>query len=203
MGHHRPHLALLDLVLPGTDGIELMHSLRHIDDVPMIFVSAYGRDHHIERAFEAGAADYLVKPFSTTELVARIRAALRRQHLGDRAARPEPFQLGALRIDYDQRQVTIEGRPVQLTPTEYVLLTLLSTNAGRVLTHRQLHQHVWGGPNHDPQALRTHMRRLRHKLQDDARNPTYIFTELRVGYRMAAPDQPLTQATADPAQELP
>ena len=204
MDHDRPHLALLDLVLPGTDGIELMHSLRHIDDVPVIFVSAYGRDHHIERAFEAGAADYLVKPFSPMELVARIRAALRRKALGARADLPEPFQLDALSIDYAQRRVTIEGRPVQLTPTEYALLRLLSTNAGRVLTHRQLHQHVWGGPNHaDPQALRTHMRRLRQKLQDDAHNPTYIFTELRVGYRMPAADQPPTQATAGPAQELP
>ena len=197
MGRHRPHLALLDLVLPGTDGIELMHRLRGIDDMPVIFVSAYGRDHHIERAFEAGAADYLVKPFSTTELVARIKAALRRQDLGDRAALPEPFHLGALRIDYAQRRVTIDERPVQLTPTEYALLRLLSTNAGRVLTHRQLHQHVWGGPNHpDPQALRTHMRRLRQKLEDDAHNPTYIFTELRVGYRMASPDQPHTDTTA-------
>ena len=197
MGHHRPHLALLDLVLPGTDGIELMHSLRHIDDVPVIFVSAYGRDHHIERAFEAGAADYLVKPFSTTELIARTKAALRRHALGDRADLPEPFQLDALSIDYAQRRVTIEGRPVQLTATEYALLRLLSTNAGRVLTHRQLQQHVWGGSTHaDPQTLRTHMRRLRQKIQDDAHNPTYIFTELRVGYRMAAPDQRHTHATA-------
>ena len=197
MGRHRPHLALLDLVLPGTDGIELMHRLRHIDDVPVIFVSAYGRDHHIERAFEAGAADYLVKPFSTTELIARTKAALRRHALDDRADLPEPFQLDALSIDYAQRRVTIEGRPVQLTATEYALLRLLSTNAGRVLTHRQLQQHVWGGSNHaDPQTLRTHMRRLRRKIQDDAHNPTYIFTELRVGYRMAAPDQRHTHATA-------
>ena len=197
MDQQSPDLALLDLMLPEADGIELMDSLRAIADVPMIFVSAYSRDHHIERAFEAGAADYLVKPFSPSELIARVKAALRRQAVIDRGDLPEPFQSGALRIDYARRLVTLNEQPVQLTPTEYTLLRMLSTNAGRVLTHRQLHQGLWGAPDHiDAQVLRTHMRRLRKKLQDDARNPTYISTELRVGYRMAAPGQPHTPATA-------
>ena len=187
---HSPHLALLDLMLPETDGINLMHSLHGMADMPVIFISAYSRDHHIEKAFEAGAADYLVKPFSPTELTARIKAALRRRALRDHPDAPESFQTGNLRVDYAQQRATLDGSVVPLTATEFALLRLLSMNAGRVLTHRQLHQGVWGTPVPNPQALRSHMRRLRHKLNDDASDPTYIFTELRTGYRMASANLP-------------
>ena len=119
-------------MLPGTDGIELMRTVPELADLPVIFISGYGRDETIARALEAGASDYIVKPFSPTELTARIRAALRRR------ADPQPFVLGDLAIDYDRRQVTVAGREVELTPTEYELLRILSLNAGRVTTSETL-----------------------------------------------------------------
>ena len=185
MEREEPRLVLLDLVLPGTDGIELMREIREAADVPVIFLSVYGQDEVVAKAFDMGAADYVVKPFSTTELVARIRAALR-----SRAALPlvepsEPYILGDLVIAYPESRVTLAGRPVELTDTEYRVLVELSVGAGRVLTNVQLLQRVWGldkaggsGP------VRNIIRRLRGKLGDDAANPTYIFNEPRVGYRM-------------------
>ena len=128
----KPQLVLLDLMLPGTDGIELMQTVPELADLPVIFISGYGRDETIARALEAGADDYVVKPFSPTELTARIRAALRRR------ANPVPFVLGDLAIDYDRRRVSVAGRPVTLTPTEYELLRVLAQGAGRVLTHEDL-----------------------------------------------------------------
>ena len=134
----RPHLVLLDLMLPDTDGIELMQRVSQLADQPVIFISAYGRDETIARALSSGAADYIVKPFSPTELVARIGAALRGR------AEPEPFALGDLAIHYDERRVTVAGRPVELTATEFELLRALSLNAGRVLTYDALLRQVWG-----------------------------------------------------------
>ena len=144
MAEEKPHLVLLDLMLPGSDGIELMNRILRTADVPVIFVSVYGQDEVIVRAFDMGAADYVVKPFSPTELAARIRAALRRRagpHLGEPS---EPYTLGDLSIDYAGHRVAVAGRPVSLTPTEYELLFELSVHAGRVLTHDQLLQRVWG-----------------------------------------------------------
>ena len=126
-------------MLPGTDGIELMQTVPELADLPVIFISGYGRDETIARALEAGADDYVVKPFSPTELTARIRAALRRR------ANPVPFVLGDLAIDYDRRRVSVAGRPVTLTPTEYELLRVLAQGAGRVLTHEALLRQVWAG----------------------------------------------------------
>ena len=136
-------LVLLDLMLPGFDGIELLQDILGIADVPVIFLSAYGKDHVIARAFDAGATDYIVKPFSPTELVARVRAALRRQGGHDRDEPSEPYVLGGLTVDYAERLVTVAGRRVHLTATEYGLLYQLSANAGRVLTHSQLLRRVW------------------------------------------------------------
>ena len=183
-----PRLILLDLALPGTDGIELMKRILTITDVPVIFVSGYGEDRHIERAFEAGADDYIVKPFSSNELVARVEAVLRRQSAPGRARGSEPYVLGDLLIDYHERLVTVAGQPVHLTSTEYDLLSDLSANAGQVLSQDQLLRRVWG-PTYqgDSQPVRTFIKNLRRKLKDDAKNPTYIFTEPRVGYRMAKP----------------
>ena len=183
---HRPRLALLDMILPGSDGIELMRDIFASAEMPVIFLSAYGRDQVVARALEDGAADYIVKPFSPTELVARVRAALRRLAEPFRPEPSEAYTLGDLTIDYAQRLVTLAGRPVQLTATEYRLLFELSVNGGQVLTHDQLLRRVWGGkrPN-DLGALRTHLRRLRSKLGEDTSRPTYIFSERRVGYRMA------------------
>ena len=180
----KPALVLLDLVLPGTDGIELMGRVPALADLPVLFISGYGRDETVARALEAGAEDYIVKPFSPTELVARVRAALRRR------ADPEPFVLGELALDYDRRRVTLAGRPVELTATEYELLRVLSLNAGRVVTYATLLRQVWAGrSNADAKIVRAYVQRLRRRLADDAKRPVYIQTELRVGYRMPRPGE--------------
>ena len=182
---HRPALVLLDLMLPGTDGIELMQSVPQLADLPVIFVSGYGGDETIARALELGAADYIVKPFSPTELTARVRAALRRR------AGPERFVLGDLAIDYEQRKVTVAGQAVQLTASEYELLRLLSVNAGRVLTPEALLRRVRGGRDAaDSTVVRTLVKKLRRKLGDNAVKPAYVLTERGVGYRMATPNDP-------------
>ena len=180
-----PHLVLLDLMLPGTDGIELMRGILDMADVPVIFLSAYGQEETIARAFENGADDYVVKPFSPMELVARIKAALRKREAPEWAEPSEPFVLGELTIDYAERRVTLAGRTVQLTAIEYGLLFELSVNAGRVLTYDRLLRRVWGlRRSGDSRRVRTAAKQLRRKLGDDANNPTYILNEPRVGYRM-------------------
>ena len=180
----KPHLILLDLMLPGSDGLELMKDLLGKSDLPVIFVSGYGRGEIISQAFEAGAFDYILKPFSPTELVARVRSALRKAE--DPSDEPaEPYVSGDLTIDYAQRRVTLAGRTLNLTPHEYDLLFELSVQAGRVVTYNQLLRRVWG-PAHsgDLRGVRTLVRRLRKKLNDAAANPTYLFVEQRVGYFM-------------------
>ena len=185
-----PRLVLLDLMLPGSDGIELMKRILDVAEVPVVFLSAYGRDEIIARAFEAGAADYMVKPFSPTELVARVRGALRRR-LAPSAAEPsEPFVLSDLVIDHAERRVSVAGRAVHLTPTEYELLFELAMNAGRVVTFDALLDRVWGlGRSGERGSVRTYVKRLRRKLGEDADSPKYIFAEPRVGYRMPRGEQ--------------
>ena len=182
----KPDLILLDLMLPGTDGIELMKPIFQITDAPVIFLSGRDGERDVVRAFEAGADDYIVKPFSPTELAARIEAVLRRRAASDRSRTHEPYALGDLTINYAERRVTVAGCPVQLTATEYKLLFELSVNAGQVLTQDQLLRRVWG-PDYSGESriLRTFVKKLRRKLRDDANSPRYIFTEPRVGYRMA------------------
>ncbi len=182
---HRPNLVLLDVLFPGTDGIELMESVPELSDLPVIFISAYGRDETIVRALDTGAADYIVKPFSPSELTARVRASLRVR------AEPEPLVIGELAVDYDARRVTVAGRPVELTATEYQLLRVLSMNAGRVLTFDSLLRQAWRGRRSagDPKLVRAVVKRLRRKLGDDAANPAYIRNERGVGYRMPRPEE--------------
>ena len=181
IGTKKPDLILLDLMLPEIDGIELMERVPELADLPVIFISGYRRDEMIARAFELGATDYIVKPFSPTELTARVQAALRRR------TKPEPFVFEELVIDYEQRRVTLAGRPVPLTATEYELLRVLSLNAGRVLTYHFLLREVWGRMRSgDSELIRTFVKSLRRKLGDDAANPAYVFTRRGVGYLMPA-----------------
>ena len=178
----KPDLVLLDLMLPGTDGIELMNDILGAGDVPVIFLSAYGRDELIARAFDMGAVDYVVKPFSPKELAARIRAALRKRATSEPS---EPSVLGDLTIDYAERRVTLTGRPLPLIAMEYRLLAELSANAGRLLTYEHLLERIWGEKSSgDVRPMRTIVSKLRRELGDEADNPTYIFTEARIGYRM-------------------
>ncbi|MXW48789.1 MAG: response regulator [Gammaproteobacteria bacterium] len=178
----RPDLVLLDLVLPGTDGIELMTNIPELANLPVVFISGYGRDETIARALESGAADYIVKPFSPTELRARVGAALRRR------VEAEPFVLDELTIDYDRRRVTLAGQAVSLTATEYELLRVLSVNAGKVLDYRTLLRLVWGErDNPNSEVVRTFIKRLRQRLGEKASRPKWIFNERGVGYRMATP----------------
>ena len=186
MAEHTPRLALLDLMLPERDGVELMGDILAVSRIPVIFLSAYGSDEVVARVLEEGADDYIVKPFSPTELVARVRAVLRRSGEPERPEPAEPFALGELAIDYVQRRVTLSGRPLTLTPTEFNLLAELAAAAGQVVSHDRLLRRVWSpGKPGNLRALRTHMMNLRRKLGEDAANPKYIFVEPRVGYRMA------------------
>ena len=185
MEEQKPHLVLLDLMLPGDDGVSLMHDIHRTSDVPVIFLSVYGQDDVIARAFDMGATDYVVKPFSPTELAARIRAALRRRGEPYQAEGSGPFAADDLTIDFAQRRVTLADETVHLTPTEYAVLYELAVNAPRVLTHSVLLQRVWG-PERAGEAwmVRDVVKRLRRKFGDPADNPKYIITEPRVGYRM-------------------
>ena len=178
----RPQLVLLDLMLPDTGGIELMAAVPELSDLPVIFISGYGRDETIARAFEAGAADYIVKPFSPTELTARVGAALRVR------AGAETFLLGSLAIDYEAQRVTVAGSEVTLTATEFDLLRVLALNAGRVVTYDALVRQIWGGrETGDTNLVRNFVKKLRAKLGEDAAKPAWIFNVRGVGYRMADP----------------
>ena len=186
LSEEKPHLVLLDLVLPEGDGIELMNDIRKTVDVPVIFLSVYGQDETVARALDMGAADYLVKPFSPTELAARIRAALRKQLEPFQGDPSGPYDAGGLSIDYVLRRVTLDGEPVELTATEYAVLYELAAHAPRTLTHAVLLQRVWGpGRVGEAWLVRNVVKLLRRKLGDNADNPRYVFTEPRVGYRMA------------------
>ena len=184
---HKPAIILLEPTLPGADGFEMLVRASSISDAPIIFVAGLGWDQQIGRAFELGAFDYISKPFTRTELLARVNVAVARG--SDIWRGPSGIYLhGDLTINYVEREVSVSGCPVDLTATEYDLLTELSMVAGRVLTHEQLLSQVWG-PLHsgDSRIIRTHIKDLRQKLGDDAVRPTYIFTEYGVGYRMARP----------------
>jgi len=184
---HRPDLVILDLGLPDLDGIEVTRLLREWSTVPIIILTVQEQETAKITALDAGADDYVTKPFGMGELLARMRASLRR------AASPEAepvFSSGLLVVDMGRRLVTVGGHEVQLTPTEYELLRALVTHAGKVLTHRQLLRQVWGvGYEYETHLLRVNMSNLRHKLEPDAARPNYILTEPGVGYRLREPDE--------------
>ena len=182
-----PDIILLDLGLPDGDGIDLTRRIREWARTPIVVISARGQEGDKVAALDAGADDYLTKPFGVGELLARMRVALR--HAARRAGQPdEPvFSTGDLRVDLEHRQVFIAEQNVHLTPTEYKLLIALVRHAGKVLTHRQLLSEVWGANTVTlTPALRVHMTQLRHKLERDPAQPRHLLTEPGVGYRLRA-----------------
>ncbi len=186
---NRPELVLLDLGLPDLDGLEVTQRLRSWSDVPIIVLSARGQEQDKIAALDAGADDYLTKPFGVGELLARLRVALRHAAQRQQAETTPVFQLDALRIDLNNRQVSIDGLEVHLTPIEYKLLSALARYAGKVVTHNQLLRQVWGlGYGDQTQYLRVYMGQLRHKLEVDFTRPHYILTEPGVGYRLRVVD---------------
>jgi two-component system KDP operon response regulator KdpE len=178
---HRPDIIILDLGLPDIDGLEVTRRLREWSQTPIIILSVREAEQDKIAALDAGADDYLTKPFGTGELLARMRAALRKQI----SVTSEPvFQSGGLTVDFSRRLVSVGGKEVQLTPTEYDLLKVLVTHAGKVITHHQLLRQVWGEGYDDMHILRVNISNLRGKLEPDPSRPTYIHTEPGVGYRL-------------------
>lgn len=178
---NRPDLVILDLGLPDMDGIEVTRRTREWSQMPIIILSVREQEDDKIAALDAGADDYLTKPFGMGELLARIRTVLRRQSSGN----SEPvFKISGLVVDLANRLVTMNGVDVQLTPTEYDILRSLVINAGKVLTNRQLLKMVWGEGYDDLHILRVNVSNLRHKLEPDPSRPTYIHTEPGVGYRL-------------------
>jgi two-component system KDP operon response regulator KdpE len=184
---HAPEIVLLDLGLPDLDGIELTRRLREWTRVPIIVISARGREEDKVEALDAGADDYLTKPFGVNELLARMRVALRHAAQAGVGADARVLEFPPLVIDLEHRQVTLEGKEVHLTPIEYKLLVLLAQNAGKVLTHRQILKEVWG-PAYvsQPHYVRVRMAELRKKIEPNPGRPRLLVTEPGVGYRLRA-----------------
>lgn len=178
------NLIILDLGLPDMDGLEVIRRLREWSTTPIIILSARGEEPDKIAALDAGADDYLTKPFGVGELIARIRVALR--HSTSAESKSEPvLSIGDLRLEFAMRQVFVGDQEIHLTPIEYNLLATLSRYAGKVITHRQLLTEVWGPSYVDEvQILRVHMMQLRHKIERDPARPRYLVTELGVGYRL-------------------
>jgi two-component system KDP operon response regulator KdpE len=188
----RPDLIVLDLGLPDTPGIDVCRDLRSWSEVPILVLSARHTDEDKASLLDAGADDYLTKPFSTLELQARVRALLRRAHT--RSQEPTSIKSGRLVIDLTARRVTSGSREIHLTPIEWDLLRVIASEAGRTLTHRQLFRKVWAGrvAGDAQKYLRVHVAHLRRKIEDDSMRPRYIVTEPGVGYRFVV-------VPADPA----
>ena len=180
-----PDLVLLDLGLPDADGIDVTRRLREWTQVPILVLSARGREADKVEALDAGADDYVTKPFGVDELLARMRVAFRHAARGAAGASDPVLELGALRIDVARHEAMVDGRALQLTPIEWKLLLLLARNAGKVLTHRQILREVWGpGEGHQTHTVRVHMASLRKKLELDPAQPRWLLTEPGVGYRL-------------------
>lgn len=187
-GMRKPDLLIVDLGLPDMDGTEVIRGVREWSHLPIIVLSARTQEHDKVLALDAGADDYLTKPFGVEELMARIRAHLRRR--GQiQGSTEQQFHMGNIVIDFALRVVTRAGEPVHLTPNEYRLLTELARNAGKVMTHRNLLREVWG-PSHSESShyLRIYMGHLRHKLEDDPAQPKHLITETGIGYRLVITD---------------
>ena len=178
----KPNLVILDLGLPDLDGVEVTRLLREWSQIPIIILSVREQEEEKIAALDAGADDYLTKPFSSGELMARIRVAMRRSL---QTTYDPVFESDGLKVDLARRKVTANGQELSLTPTEYELLQVLVQNAGRVITHRQLLRQVWGlSYETEAHLLRVNMSNLRRKIEPDPTRPHYILTEPGVGYRM-------------------
>lgn len=183
--NRRPDILILDLVMPGIDGVEVVRQVRASSTVPIIVLSVLGDEQHKVEALETGADDYMTKPFGTEELLARIRSLLRRA-AGAKNASPV-YVSGGLSVNFDRREVVVDGQPVKLTPMEYDLLNYLIQHADKVLTHRMLLQEVWGQAYVDQaQYLRVFVGRLRKKLEKNPTRPRFIVTDPGVGYRFCS-----------------
>jgi|SRR6185312_9095628 len=180
----RPELLILDLGLPDGDGVDMVKALRQWNDLPILVLSARHQEEAKIATLDAGADDYLTKPFNVGELLARVRAALRRAR--GATAQATSYQVQGLEVDLEKRRVVAAGFEVRLTPIEFRLLDCLVRHVGRVVTHRQLLKEVWG-PDHveDNHYVRIYMAQLRHKLEEDPTRPRYLLTEAGVGYRLA------------------
>jgi two-component system KDP operon response regulator KdpE len=184
---HPPSVLVLDLEMPGMDGIDVIRQLREWSSIPIIVLSAHAEERDKVQALDAGADDYLTKPFGMEELLARIRAALRRSASGDQAVPMLDF--GRLKLDLTARVVTVDGAEIHLTPTEYDLLRVLATNAGKIMTHQMLLTRVWGPASEDStNYLRVYINQLRRKIESEPSRPRYIVTDPGVGYRFRPSD---------------
>jgi two-component system, OmpR family, KDP operon response regulator KdpE len=183
---HCPDLVLLDLGLPDMDGIEVLKKIREWTGLPVIIVSARGQESEKVNALDSGADDYIAKPFGTSELLARIRTAIRhsRNITDNHAGVASKLALGELEIDYARRIVAIEGEEIHLTPIEYKIIVLLSTHLGKVMTYDSIMKEIWGPYSNERLALRVNMANIRRKLETNPGEPKYIVTEVGVGYRM-------------------
>jgi two-component system, OmpR family, KDP operon response regulator KdpE len=183
----RPDLILLDVNMPGMSGLDICREIRHTSDVPIIMLTVRNSEQDKVLALDAGADDYVVKPFGAEELMARIRAALRRSTPAESI---EPFISSELSIDFEKRVVTVKGKSIRLTPKEFELLRQLVANEGKALAHRRLLQAVWGPDYGDEtEYLRVFINQLRKKIEPDPAHPRYIHTEPWVGYRFEAPGE--------------
>ncbi|MGC6176925.1 response regulator [Lacrimispora sp. 38-1] len=184
---YNPDVILLDLGLPDIDGVEVLKSIREWSKIPVVVVSARGHEREKVEVLDLGADDYIVKPFGTPELLARIRTALRHspQSMGGELNGAEKVTIGDLEIDFGKRMVLLDGNMVHLTPVEYKILALLSKNAGKVLTHDYIIKEIWGIYADDSHTLRVNMANIRRKIESNPGIPKYILTEMGVGYRMA------------------
>jgi DNA-binding response OmpR family regulator len=181
---HKPHLVLLDLMLPDIDGWQVCQQIREMSDVPIIMVTALSRDREIIRGLESGADDYVLKPFSPDVLLARARALLRRGARSPSGSEAHIYRDGHLSIDLDTREVLVGGEPVKLSATEYRLLAYLVQNAGRVLSFEQILNYVWEGAHQAcAEYVHVYVSRLRQKLEADTQQPRYFVSERGVGYR--------------------
>lgn len=181
-----PDLILLDLGLPDMDGVEVIKKIRAWSKIPIIVVSARGNEREKVEALDLGADDYITKPFGTSELLARIRTAVRHRNeqRDEKIVEAEKISIGNFSIDYVKRMVKVDGRDIHLTPIEYKIIVILSKNVGKVLTHDYIIREIWGPYINETQTLRVNMANIRRKIEDNPAEPKYIVTEVGVGYRM-------------------